>query len=778
MKEELRNTILEAMTTPKVRIERALIVTDSHRATEGEPMMIRRAKAFRDLANKMPVSIDSWQIVVGNYSAEPFALNPNPELCWDVILDRMDDFATREGDKYRISEEDKSTLREVLPWWKGRSIGEKIISMLPEKASDSYDAGIIASGYLGQGSGNFTADYSRVISRGLIDIMDEIRRKRSRLEPGNPENEKKYLYYEATLICCQAAIDFSNRYAKLAETMAQETTDKLRKNELEQIARNCRRVLAYPARDFFEAVQSFWFLHVLVHFESSGGAGIVAGRLDQVLYPYVDGESREDIHKWLSNLWINFNQILYFLPGRSAAIWSGNPMSEQPTIGGIDKEGNDATNLLTHMMLEIEREINLPLPDIAVMYHPGIDGDLLLKACDTLLKTMKPKIFNYEITAQQARNRGVREEDLTDLVTIGCVASGPEGKNWGNNGMAFFNIPKVLELTMNNGIDPASGKMLGIPTGEVEGFNNFDEFLKAFKDQMDYAIDNTAKFVNVVQQVHSELNPQPFTSVMIDDCLEKGVPLWEGGARYDITGVEGVGLANVADALAALKMIVFEKKTLTMREIREAMGNNFQGKWDKTRNALVENAPKYGNDDDYVDSIAADIAGYYCMEIAKKRTALGNAFCPSLASVSAHVGLGRFVGAIPDGRYAERPLADGMSPSQGLCFQGPTAVLKSATKIDHSKATGGTLLNLKMSSETLKNPAKRDKFIQLLHAFFQLGGFHLQFNILDTQMLMDAQKNPEKYPHLIVRVAAYVAQFGQLPRELQDDIIARSQLEV
>lgn len=777
-KDELRDEILEAIMMPKISIERALIVTESHKATEGEPMMIRRAKAFRDLANKMPVSIADWQLIVGNYSAEPFSLNLNPEFCWNVILDNMDSFATREGDKYRISEEDKAILKATLPWWKGKSIGERILSILPQNVKDAYDAGLIASGYLEQGSGNFSADYGRVISKGLIAIMEEIRYKRCKLEQRTPEDEKKRLYYDAMLICSEAAIKFAERYAAMAEAMAEKTTDEARKQDLEKIARNCRQVPAYPARDFYEALQSFWFLHVLLHFESSGGAGIVAGRLDQVLYPYTQGEPKKEVNRWLSNLWINFNQILYFLPGKSAAIWSGNPMSEQPTIGGINKEVNDATNLLTHMMLEIEKETKLPLPDVAVMYHPRLDESILFESCDTLLETMKPKFFNYAVMAQQARKRGVREEDLIDLVTIGCVASGPQGKNWGNNGMAFFNIAKVLELTMNNGVDPMTGKRLGSTTGEVEDFKDFRQFMIAFKDQLGYAIDNTAKFVNVVQRVHSEMNPQPFTSIMIDDCIEKGIPLWEGGARYDITGVEGVGLANVADSLAALKKLVFEEKALTMKEVKEAMRNNFQGEWAKTRACLLEDAPKYGNDDDYVDSLAVEVARQYCAEFSKKKTLRGNPFCPSLASVSAHVGLGKNVGALPDGRYARQPLADGMSPTQGVCMQGPTAVLKSVTKIDHSDATGGTLLNLKLSPETLKNLAKREKFIQLLRVFFQLGGFHVQFNILDTATLVDAQKNPEKYPHLLVRVAAYVAQFGQLPRELQDDIIARSQLGV
>lgn len=774
----LRNSVLKAITTPKVSINRALIVTESHKSTEGEPMMIRRAKAFRDLAKKMPVKIEDWQLVVGNYSSEPFSLNLNPELCWDVILENMDGFATREGDKYRISDEDKATLRATLPWWKGKSIREKILSVLPEKIKDAYEGGLIASGYLEQGSGNFSADYSRVLSNGLLSIMEDIRKKRSELDAGNNKDEKKRIYYDATMICIESAIEFAKRYAELAETLARGTKDEVRKKELEKIASNCRQVPAYPARDFFEALQAFWFLHVLVHYESSGGAGIVAGKLDQVLFPYTQGHSKEEICKWLGNLWVNFNQILYFLPGKSAANWSGNPMSEQPTIGGLDKDGKDATNFLTHMMLKVERETNLPLPDVAVMYHPNVEKELLLSSCDTLLKTMKPKIFSYHVMVEQARKRGVRNEDLVDLVTIGCVASGAQGKSWGNNGMAFFNIAKVFELTMNNGIDPMTGKLLGLSTGNVEEFNEFADFQAAFYDQLGYAIDNTAKFVNTVQAVHSELNPQPFTSVMIDDCIEKGVPLWEGGARYDITGVEGVGLANVADALAAVKKLVYEEKKLSMAELLEAMRQNFKGEWEKTRILLLESSPKYGNDDDYVDSLAADVASHYCREFQKKRTIRGNPFCPSLASVSAHVGMGKNVGAFPDGRFARRPLSDGMSPTQGSCLQGPTAVVKSVTKIDHSEATGGTLLNLKLSPETLRDAAKREKFLQLLQVFFELGGFHVQFNIMDTATLMDAQKNPEKYPHLIVRVAAYVAQFGQLPRELQDDIIARSQLGV
>ena len=778
MDQKLRSHILSCVRTPRLRTERAVIVTNAHKKYECEPAVIKRAKVFRALANEMPVSIEDWQLVVGNYSSEPFTISVFPESNWRAVIENLDTFGTRDGDKYIVTEEDKAILREILPWWEGKAIQDHSFAIMPDDVRAIYEAGVCDSSYLSSCSGNFTADYGKVITLGMEAIKASVQEKYDAVDISNGANVDKWLYYKAVLICCDAAMEFAGRYADLAEKMAAEESRPDRKAELEKIAKVCRRAIRYPAKSFSEAVQTFWFLHVLVHFESAGGAGIVAGRLDQYLYPYYKTETPEEVRKWLKNLWINYNQILYFLPGRAAKNWSGHPVSEQPTIGGVKYDGSDACNELTEMMLEIETEVAMPQPDIALMYHPGIKDCILEKACDSMLKSMKPKVFSLDAVKRQDEARGIYNlKDQIDTVDIGCVATGPQGKTWGNNGLGFFNLGKVLELTLFNGVDPNTGNQVGLQTGDPVCFSSYEEFYKAYCEQLAYCNKLTIQLCNIVERIHRELNPQAFTSIMIDDCLERGVPLWEGGAKYNVPGVEAVGLSNVADSLAAVKKMVYEDKTVSMETLLEALRSDFKG-YEVLQAQLKNKAPKYGNDDDYVDEIAVKVAALYCDEHSSYLCARGTKFCPSLCSVSAHVGLGGFIGALPDGRNAGRPLGDGMSPAQGRCMNGPTAIINSLLKIDQSKTTNGNLLNVKFTAETLRNPGTRKRFLDILRTYMENGGFHMQFNIVDVEQLIEAQKNPQKYPELIVRVAAYVAQFSQLPRSLQDDIIARSCMEI
>ncbi len=776
MDDRLRNKILDSVKMPRLRIERALIVTDVYKETEGEPMIIRRAKVLHELANQMPIVILDWQLVVGSFSSEPFAVSPHPESCWQAILTGLDEFATRKGEKYRVTEEDKKSLRETLPWWQGRSLQDVILNILPTEVKAAYEAGLLDTGYFTQGCGNFSADYNKVLSKGFAGIGKEVEEKIARLDLTRPEEIEKMLFYRAALICGDALVDYARRHAELAGKMAASEKKEDRRNELLQIARNCERVPAQPAGNFFEALQAFWFTHLFLHHEAAGGAGIVAGRLDQILEPLAKGTDRGEKKRWLSNLWINYNQIMYFLPGRTAYIWSGHPVSEQPTIGGVNDQNGDASNDLTELMLEVEKEIRLPQPDIAVMYHPKINRKVLQQSCETLPLSMKPKFFNYDLCLKQALERGMDRKDLADLVAIGCVAMGPQGKVWGSNGFSFFNLAKVLELTLYNGIDPMTGARLGPETGDPLQMGHFDSFREAYRRQLEHAIRLCVTMIHVIEQVHRELNPQPLASMLIDDCIDRGLTVWQGGARYNIPGVEAVGLANVADSLAVLKKFVFEEKKIKMEDLLVVIGSDFAGPQELLREQWIHEVPKYGNDEDSVDTLAAWVAEAFCGELRKYRGRRGP-FCPSLAFVSAHVGLGGFVGALPDGRKAKRPLADGMSPSQGVCFCGPTAVMKSVTKVDHAKASNGTILNMKFNAGTLTHPEKREKFVSLLETYMDLGGYHVQFNIIDTAKLRDAQLHPENYPELLVRVAAYVAQFRQLPKELQDDIIARSEFE-
>lgn len=773
----LRNEILERIRTPKLRIEKAIITTEAYKKTEGEPMIIRRAKALYELADKIPIAIEDWQLIVGTPSAEPFTVSPHPEASWRWVLTELDSMSTREGDKYQVTENDKEILRSTLPYWEGKSLEDVILNMLPEEVANAYHAGLIDSGYVSQGSGNFSPNYEKVINKGFSGIKEEIEEKMAQLDLANPTDFERWLFYKAALLCCNAVINFARRYAALAKKMADKEARGNRKNELLLIAQISDRVPEYPARNCFEALQAFWLTHVFLHFEAAGGAGIVPGRLDQYLYPFKNGVPKEEMKRWLENLWINYNQIMLFLPKRTSLIWSGNPISEQPTIGGVNENEEDACNEITELMLEVEREVRLPQPDIALMYHRKINDRVLYKACEILPLSMKPKFFNYDIGTKQLISKGATIDDSKKgIVAIGCVTSAVAGKTWGNNNMAFVNLGKCLEITLNNGIDPVTGIRTGIPSGDVTRFISFGELMEAFKKQLQYSISTAVILSNVVEKVHADLNPQPLAGILIENCLEKGIPPWKGGAQYNIPGIEGVGFATVTDSLAAIKKLVFESQKLNISELQEALKKNFEGNLELLRQRLINEAPKFGNDDDYADMIAQELASFYCEEVRRHNCLRGSPYYPGLYSVSAHIGLGRFVKATPDGRKANSPLSDGMSPSQGVCFTGPTGVIRSVTKLDHSTILNGTLLNMKFSPSLIKGTEKMKKFIGMLKTFMDLGGYHVQFNMIDMETLKDAQIHPDKYPDLLVRVAAYVAQFGQLPKDLQDDIISRSEL--
>ncbi|WP_295361574.1 pyruvate formate lyase family protein [uncultured Pseudoramibacter sp.] len=773
-----RETFFKKLGNTKLCIDRAVILTEAMKAHENEPMCIRRAHGFYALATQMPVVIEDWQLVVGNFSAEPFAINPLPDMCWRTIIDELDDFGTREGDKYIISDEDKKTLREILPWWDGKSVQDVVMNNLPKEAKDVIDAGVVSSGYITTGSGNFPPDYSRILDRGMLAIKEDIQARKNALDLSIPKNLDKRDYYEAALICCDGAMAFAQRYADKAAEMAETENDPIRKKELEKIAKTCSRALRYPVENIYEAIQAFWFAHVLVYYDVAGGAGISAGRLDQLFMPYYNTAESEEVRHYLECLWFNFNEMLYFLTSSSVKVWAGHPISQQPTIGGVLADGvTDASNELTKMMLKIDKDLAIPQPDVAIMYHENIDPEVMELACDDLPVTMKPKFFGYEAIKKQAINRGITNPaDWPTIVDVGCIATGPTGKFWGNNNMGgFFNGGKVLELTLNNGVDPNTGKQVGLKTGDPRTFKTYDELYHAFEAQMKYLDKISIIITNVIEKAHRECNPQIYCSLLVDDCIARGKGPWEGGAIYNCPGVELVATGTIADSLAAIKKLVYEEERIDMDTLIAALKADFKGEYAPIQDMLINDAPKYGNDNDYVDNIAAQVVKLYCDDQSSYTNWRGTPYCPSIASVSAHVGLGEKVGALPDGRNACRPLSDGMSPTQGVCQNGPTAVIQSVAKIDQAITNDGNLLNMKFTASTMQNPQTRAAFITLLDTYFtKLDGFHMQFNVMDTKKLIDAQKHPEKYPELIVRVAAYTARFGQLPRELQNDIIERS----
>jgi formate C-acetyltransferase len=725
----------------------------------------------------MEICIEPWQLIVGNFASRPFRTSVFPEYSWQWILDEMETLSEREGDQFIVSPETKEKLLH-LSWWKGRSVHDKVMALLLPEAKEQLESGVISSGLITSGIGQYLPGYDRILRRGLRSIHEEILEKRKALNPSDPEEGSKDIFYQSLSMVCEAVIRFAHRYARLAFSLSEQESEPRRREELRNLAEVCQRVPAGPASGFHEAVQSFWFLHLLAYLEIDGAA-ISAGRLDQYLYPYFkkdiesDRLTSDDAGRILRSLWINFNQILTFYPEKTSSIWAGYPMTQQPSLGGLRPDGGDATNELTSLMVTIEDETRLPQPDIAILYHREMDRDFLRKAFMLLPYTMKPKFFNGTLAMEHLRRKGVRESEVHDVSNLGCVTTAVSGATWGPTNYGFVNLGKCVELALNNGWDILRGKRVGPETGEASGFQHFEELYQAFLRQVEYGVSQLVAVAHALETVHRDFLPLPFASLMVEDCIEKGTAVTSGGARYNIPGLQGVGLSTAVDSLFAVKQAVFEGRILPLEQVADALKNDFEGH--ARFLATVRNIPKYGNDVEEVDLLARRIGEDFCRAVGKHRALRGASFLPALYSISAHAGMGLYVGATPDGRKSREPLADGISPGQGRCLEGPTAAIQSIARINHLAALNGTLLNMKFNASTIHDPVKLEKFMALVDTFMELGGYHVQFNILDTARLREAQRFPERHPDLLVRVAAYVAQFTILPKTLQDDIIARSE---
>ncbi|MCK4793749.1 MAG: formate C-acetyltransferase/glycerol dehydratase family glycyl radical enzyme [Desulfobacteraceae bacterium] len=781
--ENLRVEVLSKLRMPEVCVERCKILTESYKETEGAPMIIRRAKAFHRILNEIPITIQRWQLVVGNFASEPFKTSVYPEYTASWILEEMNELATRGGDKFILSETGKKTLQEIIPYWNGKTVEEMINNLVPESVKKAEECSLIASSLKSAGIGQFLPNFQKILQKGFIGVIEEIKRSQEALNATEADYLKRSIFYEACLICCDAVIDHAERFSKLAKDLARSEKEETRRDELLKIAEICEKVPANPADNFLEALQSFWLTHILISV-SAAGQGITVGRFDQFMYPYYkqDIESgrltKEEAKEWLTSCWVNFNQILTFYPKKTAYLYAGYPIAQEPELGGLKEDGTDATNELSELCLEVEAELSLHQPDVAVIYHKGISDDFMLKACRLLPLAAKPKFFNQDVGILQLLGKGATlDEARKDIGFVGCVESALVGKSWGPFNWGFISLPKCVELALNNGVDPMNGIQVGPTTGNAEDFISYSDFENAFYDQMKNAVKQHLLLNDAMEIAHGELVPLPFESIMVDNCIEKGIDLASGGAHLNTPAVEGIGISTAADSLMAVKRLVFDEKSITIKILLEALNSNFENN-EIIRQKLISKAPKYGNDIDEVDFIARDIGMNFRKEVEKYRSPRGASYGAGLYSLSAHAAMGIGLGATPDGRKAGEPFSDGLSPSHEAPQNGPTAIIKSACKLDHAAMTNGTLLNMKFHLAIMDDPNKLKKFVDLLRTYMRLGGYHVQFNIIDSAKLRDAQENPEAYPELIVRVAAYIALFTQLPKELQDDIIRRSELTV
>ena len=761
----------------QVDIQRALIATRVHRATEGDPPVIRRAKVLAAVLAEMDIRVEEGELIVGNQARQPKAAPLFPEYAHDWILSQMDTFATRPGDKFQIAEEDKAVLREALPYWQKRSLRDTWKARLPEEVHAAASNGVIANeNYSMSGPGHLVPDFPKLLRLGMKGIKEEIENYKTQLE-GDYRNEKLD-FYRAGLMVCDAAIAFARRYSRLAEALAESTTDPLRMAELKKIAQVCQRVPEGPAANFWEALQSMWFIQVIIQIESNGLA-IALGRFDQYLYPFYRRDidsghmDRAEALNLLGCLFCKLSEINKIYSNEGARLLAGPAHGQTLTLGGVLADGRDGTNELTYLCLEADSAVRLVQPDLAIRINDSTPQDLLLKFGEAVRSGIgKHKIFGDRLVIDSLIECGVDPTDAREWGSLGCsepVICGMTN-SWGNSG--HLSLPKCLELALNNGRCRLTGKQLGPATDDPRQFASFDDLMNAFRRQLEYFVAQLVTCNNLLDRLHAELLPLPFVSLFISNCLARGMEFNAGGARYNFTSPLGIGLITTADSLAAVKKLVFGEKSIPMDQLVEALDRNFEGQ-ECLRQALMNRAPKFGNDEDSVDLLANEVLQVWADILKGHTNPRGGRWVPSLYTLTANIGFGERCGATPDGRKACEPFNDNISPVHGRARKGPTAVARSVGKLDLVRIAHGAILNMRFSPSTLYGDEGLAKFADFIRGYVRLGGWHNQFNVMSTETLREAQKHPEQHRGLVIRVSGYSALFVELSPEVQEDIIAR-----
>lgn len=783
--ERLKANLFKQM--PQVEADRAVLLTQSYMKTEGEPIVTRRAKAFKNILEYLPVTIRDEELIVGSNTKRPRSCQVFPEFSFDWLESEFDTMEHRSADPFYISDETKKVLHEVYKYWKGKTTSELATSYLAPETKTAMEHNIFTPGnYFYNGVGHVTVKYDKVLSVGYKGILEEIRAEKAKQNVGDADFNTKRAFLDAAEMSCEAVITYARRYARLALEMLEKETDENRKRELAIIARNCSRVPENGASNFYEACQSFWFVQMLLQVESSGHS-ISPGRFDQYMYPYYkkdieSGEiTKEFAQELLDCIWVKLNDLNKIRDAASAEGFAGYSLFQNLIAGGQNIYGEDATNDLSYMCLEATLHVMLPAPSMSIRVWNKSPHDFLIKAAKvTRTGVGLPAYYNDEVIIPSLLSRGLTIEDARDYGIIGCVEPQKAGKTWGWHDAAFFNMCRVLELTFSNGRD-TDGTQVGIASGNIDTFKTFDDFFEAYKKQMKYCISLLVNADNAIDVAHAERCPLPYLASMVDDCIKRGKTPEQGGAIYNFTGPQGFGIANVADSMFAIRTLVFERQKYTLHEIKDALDNNFglDGGENAQKYAAIRedilSLDKYGNDDDNVDMLARRAAYTYTKQIQDFKNPRGGQFQAGLYPVSANVPLGAQTGATPDGRYAHKPVADGVSPSAGFDTHGPTASANSVAKLDHGIASNGTLFNMKFHPSALEGDSGLESFVALVRGYFDQKGSHMQFNVVSRETLRDAQKNPDKYRSLVVRVAGYSALFTTLSKSLQDDIINRTE---
>ena len=864
----LKKQIVDAI--PYVEDDRALLVTQSYKETEGLSPVMRRAKACEKIFNYLPVTIRDDELIVGSITKNPRSTELCPEFSYDWVEAEFDTMATRMADPFVIPKDTAERLHEAFKYWKGKTTSELAKSYMSAESLAAQDAHVFTVGnYFYGGIGHVCVDYGKVIKKGFTGIIEEAVAAMQKLKNDDPEFAKKHQFYQAVIISYNAAINFAHRYADKARELAATCPDPTRKQELLVIASNCDHVPQFGARNFYEACQAFWFVQCMIQIEANGHS-ISPGRFDTYMWDaYKEDKniSKEFAQELIDCIWIKLNDVNKTRDEVSAQAFAGYAVFQNLGVGGTDEEGLDMTNDISYMCIEAAAHVQLPAPSFSIRYHVNTPDEFLFRACELArLGLGYPAMYNDEAIVPAMMNRGIPLKDARQYCIIGCVEPQVPHKTDGWHDAAFFNVAKILEITMNGGM--CDGKQLGPKTKPMVEWKSMDDFYDAYQTQMEYFVNLLAEADNAVDIAHAERAPLPFVSALVDDCIGRGKTVMEGGAIYNFTGPQAFGIIDTGDSVYAMQKHVFENKDVDIRDLKDAIDHNFgypvgtkeiaprqsspgvnklgccgrtmpsplqsgacgcgatassassQDIHDIVKQILMQNgsidvtsltrqvnsqlsnpaaaapvtaAPSasndkylaikrkmedtecFGNDFDPVDMVARKCTQIYEKEVEKHKNPRGGQFQAGCYPVSANVLFGKDVSAIPDGRLATDPLADGVGPRQGHDVNGPTACFNSVGKLDHESASNGTLLNYKFLPSAVAGDDGLRNFASVVRGYFDKKGMHVQFNVIDKDTLLEAQKNPEAHKDLVVRVAGYSAQFTGLAKEVQDDIIGRTE---
>ena len=809
---------------PQIEADRAILLTESYKATENLPVIQRRSKAFRHILEHIPITIRDNELIVGSATKRPRSCQVFPEFSFEWLEAEFDTIEHRTADPFYISEETKAALHEVYKYWKGKTTSDLALSYMAPEAVKAIEHNIFTPGnYFYNGVGHVTVNYGEVLEIGLEGIKQKAEAALLKCTPDLPDYAKRHAFLEAVIESLDAAVLYAERYSETAYMEANACREPKRKEELFKIAENCKSVPRRGAKSFWEACQSFWFIQMLIQTESSGHS-ISPGRFDQYMYPYYKADldsgriTREQAQELMDCIWVKLNDLNKARDAASSEGFAGYSLFQNLIAGGQTAEGLDATNDLSYMCINATLHVSLPQPSFSVRIWNGTPHEFMIRAAElTRTGVGLPAYYNDEVIIPALLSRGLTMADARDYNIIGCVEPQKSGKTEGWHDAAFFNMCRPLELVFENGCD--NGELIGVETGDVSEMKTFDEFYGAYKKQMNYMISLLVNADNAIDSAHAARCPLPFLSSMIEDCIGRGKSVQEGGAVYNFTGPQGFGIANMADSLYAVKTLVYDRKKITVTELKEALEHNYgyalsgdaarkateeavkalsesgrevtpelvgrvyrtvtgesaeNEKYRKIKE-LIDAVPKFGNDIPEVDAFARDVAYTYTKPLETYKNPRGGMFQAGLYPVSANVPLGAQTGATPDGRLAGTPVADGVSPSAGKDVHGPTASANSVSNLDHYIASNGTLFNMKFHPAALEGRQGLESFAALVRGYFDRKGSHMQFNVVSRETLRDAQAHPENYKSLVVRVAGYSAIFVTLSKSLQDDIINRTE---